>query len=215
MVSQGVSEINNLWKELTLLGMVVDDWTVVGTNKQTGWKNIDDMIAYAKEHPGEIKYGLTGTGNGMAVTQKVCDMLGIECTIVPYDGGAESRAALLGNHIQLENTQSSDARNYVASGDIIPLYVIASTRCPLFPDTPTLQELGYDLVLGAPRGYYAPPELDPQITAYYENMLEEVCKNEAFVKACADLGYVVNFVGSADGMKWQEEYYKTQISLTK
>jgi hypothetical protein len=63
-VTQVVSEINNLWKELTLLGMCL---SMIGrlwaqTNRQAG--KYDDIIAYAKAHPAKSNTALPEQATG-------------------------------------------------------------------------------------------------------------------------------------------------------
>ena len=211
LIGQGLTGTSDLWEELTMLAFIVDDWTVVSTNKETGWTNIDDFVAYATENPGEVKWGVTGSGITVADTYNAIASLGTECTVVPYDGGAESRAALLGNHIQIEMSTSSDIAAYVASGDVIPLFVIAPERCPSLPDIPTMVELGYDVDTGAPRAYFAPGDLDPEALAFWEEKFEEVCENPDFVQACADLGFVVQYVGSEEGTKRMQNWFESKL----
>ena len=215
LIAQGLTGTNNLWKELNLLAFVVDDWCVVSTNKTSGWKSVEEFAAYAKEHPGEVKWGVTGSGITMADTLRAIKALDIECTVVPYDGGSNTRAALLGNHIQIEMSTSSDVANYVASGDVVPLFVIASVRCPSLPDVPTMLELGYEVDTGAPRAYYAPAGLDQKVLTYLEGKLKDVCDNKDFVKDCADQGFVVQFVGSKEGTERMQNWYDSNLPVFK
>lgn len=215
LIAQGLTGANDLWKELTLLAFVVDDWCVVSTNKESGWKNVDDFKAYAAEHPGELKWGVTGSGITMADTYRAIDALGVDVTVVPYDGGSQTRSALLGNHIQLEMSTSSDIAAYVASGDVVPLFVIAPVRCPSLPEVPTMLEMGYNVDTGAPRAYYAPGNLDAEALAYLEGKLKDVCENPDFVADCAAMGFVVQFVGSEEGTARCHNWFDSNLQIFK
>jgi tripartite-type tricarboxylate transporter receptor subunit TctC len=213
LISQGLTGNNNLWKDLTMISFIVDDWTVVSTNTETGWKSVDDFVEYAKVHPGEIKWGITGTGITMADSIRAMDGLDIEATIVPYEGGAATRTALLGNHIQIEVATSSDIRTYVESGDVIPLFVIAPNRCPFLPDVPTLLDLGVNVDSGAPRAYFAPPGLGEEQLEYIDNKFKKVCENQEFVKDCEKLGFVVQYVGSSEGTELMKKWYDANLPV--
>lgn len=215
LIAQGLTGTNNLWKELTLLAFVVDDWCVVSTNKETGWKTVEDFQTFAKEHPQEVKWGVTGSGITMADTYRSIAALDVDCTVVPYDGGQQTRSALLGNHIQIEMSTSSDIAAYVASGDVIPLFVIASARCPSLPNIPTMLELGYNVDTGAPRAYYAPGNLDEEAKVYLEAKLKEVCEDPDFVKDCANMGFVVQFVGSEEGTVRCTNWFEANLPIFK
>jgi tripartite-type tricarboxylate transporter receptor subunit TctC len=212
LIAQGLTGTNELWNELTLLAFIVDDWTVVSTNKESGWKTVDDFVEAAKKSPNTIKWGVTGSGITMADSIRALKGLEVECTVVPYDGGADTRAALLGNHIQVELSTSSDIRSYVESGDVIPLFVIGTVRCP-FIDVPTLLELGVDVTSGAPRAYFAPPNTDESIVSFYTETFDKLCKDEKFVESCADLGFVVSFVDSKTGTEMMNTWYEANLPI--
>lgn len=213
LISQGLTGNNDLWKQLTVISFIVDDWTVVSTNKQTGWKSVDDLVEYAQSNPGEIKWGITGAGIIMADSIRAMDGLDIDCTIVPYEGGADTRTALLGNHIQIEVSTSSDIRAYVESGDVIPLFVIAPNRCPFLEEVPTLLDLGINVDSGAPRAYFAPSGLGQAELEYLDGKFKEVCENEDFVKECEDLGFIVQYVGSEEGTKLMKNWYDSNLPI--
>ncbi len=213
LISQGLTGNNNLWEELTMISFIVDDWTVVSTNKETGWASVEDFVEYAQSNPGAIKWGITGAGITMADSIRAMNGLDIDCTIVPYEGGAETRTALLGNHIQIEVSTSSDIRSYVESGDVVPLFVIAPNRCPFLEDVPTLLDLGINVDSGAPRAYFAPPGLGQEELKYLDNKFKEVCENEDFVQACEELGFVVQYVGSEDGTKMMKTWYDSNLPI--
>lgn len=207
LIAQGLTGTNDLWSKLTLLSFIVDDWEVVCTNKESGWETVDDLIEAAQKEPGKLKWGVTGSGITLADSMRAMEGLGIDCQLVPYDGGSETRAALLGGHIQIELSTSSDVRSYVESGDVVPLFVIANERCP-FLDVPTLLEMGIDVTSGAPRAYFGPPNLDEEIVNFYAKQFYEVCNNEEFIKACEDLGFVVSYVDPEEGRARMEEWFE-------
>lgn len=209
LISQGLTGTSDLWEQLTLLAFVVDDWTMVCTNTATGWKTAEDFINYAKEHPGEVKWGVTGTPIIIADSHRAMEGLGIECTIVPYDGGNETRTALAGNHIQIEVATSADIRNDVEAGEVIPLFAIAPNRCPFMEDVPTLSELGVPVDSGAPRAYFAPANLPEEIVDYYDQLFKSVCENPEFVEACEKVGMVVQYVGAEEGAQRMDNWYES------
>lgn len=92
------STTEELYKEMELICCVVNDYGVVMTNTTTGWTSLDEMAAYAKEHPGEVKLGTTGVNTvNYADTLRLMKALGIEndITVVPFDGGSAANTALL------------------------------------------------------------------------------------------------------------------------
>lgn len=77
------STTEELYKEMELICCVVNDYGVVMTNTTTGWTSLDEMAAYAKEHPGEVKLGTTGVNTvNYADTLRLMKALGIENDIM-------------------------------------------------------------------------------------------------------------------------------------
>lgn len=210
--SLGGTTSRELWSELEMICNVVDDFNVISTNPASGFTSINEVVTYAKANPGEIKWGVTGSKNvNYGDTLRLAQALGIEdvVTIVPYDGGAASKTALMGNHIQMETNSASDIRTSVESGDAIPLMVIGDRRANSLPDVPSSVELGYDIVTTKPRGYYAPPGTDPAIIEILSNAIKEVTEIPEFVETVEGLGLEVNYMTGEETQVKIEEWVET------
>jgi tripartite-type tricarboxylate transporter receptor subunit TctC len=203
-----------LWKDLETIAMLVTDYNVISTNKFSGWKTIEEVVAHAKANPGQkIKWAVSGARSvNMADTQRVAKALGIfdNVTFVPYDGGAGTRKALLGNEAQLETTTASEIKALVASGDNVPLLVISDKRIKSQPNLPSTLEKGINVTTVKWRGYYAPKGIPKAALEYLENALKEVATNPAFVGLVENnLNFSASFVDGATAKaqiaKWAEE----------
>lgn len=186
-----------LYKELTNICGIVDDFNVLVTNKDTGWTTLDEMLEYVNAHPGEVKVGNTGSINcNMADCRRALDALGIldKVTIVPYDGGAENKTACMGNHVQLSVNSCADIQTALQSGDHIPLMVIGDRRAKALPDTPCTKELGYEVVTTKPRGWFGPAGMDPAQVAVLQEAVKKVCEIPEFADDVLALGLEVNYV---------------------
>ncbi len=204
LASYSLSETTSteIYKDMELICNVVNDFNVISTNKATGWKSIDDVLAYIQSHPNEkIKWGVTGSKNtNYADTLRVAQNYKIDknVTIVPYDGGAASKTALMGGHIKLEMNTASDIRSSVKSGDTVPLLVTGEKRASLLPDVPCTKELGIDITTAKPRGYYAPKGTDKEVIKTLSDAIKKVTENADFKKSVEDLGLEVNFVSGSE-----------------
>jgi tripartite-type tricarboxylate transporter receptor subunit TctC len=77
--------------------------------------------------------------------EQIAGLAGIKMTQVPFKGGAETNAAVLGQHTMLQ-ADPTGWRPLVDAGKLRLLMVWTSVRSPNFPDVPTLKELGYPMV---------------------------------------------------------------------
>ena len=192
----GQAEVE-LYSELEYICDVVTDYNLLCTSPATGWTTAQEAIDYINEHPGEVKVGSTGSNNvNYGTTMELLKAMGVydKVTIVPYDGGAASETALQGGHIQLEVNSLADTNSYIAAGTNIPLLICNDKRIDAYPDLPTTVETGYDVTYGKPRGFFAPKGTDQEILDYIAGKMEEVCKNDEFIEAMANLGFTVDFV---------------------
>jgi tripartite-type tricarboxylate transporter receptor subunit TctC len=106
-------------------------------------KSVRELIAYAKDNPGKINYGSSGTG---ALQHFAGEMLafqtGIKLNHVPYKGGAASTAAVMAGEVQMGFTTLLSARPLMQSGRVRILAITAGRRSPAAPELPTIAESG-------------------------------------------------------------------------
>lgn len=110
------------------------------------YKNIKEMVEYAKLHPGEINRG----SPGLAILTNLAPLsfektVGISTTSVPFNGDAPGIQALLGGQIDIYGTSITGSLPYIRSGRLRVLGVMVSLRLPQVPDAPTFKEQGYDV----------------------------------------------------------------------
>lgn len=215
LLGQALTGTSEVWKDLRVLGFVVDDWTTICVKADSDIKTFDDLKALMEAQGENVLWGCTGTGTIYADIIRIFNAIDAKGTIVPYDGGSESRAALLGGHIDVEITTISDATAYIEAGEVRALAVVGSTRSPSQPDVPTLPECGVDVTTGAPRAYFAPAGCTDAQVAYWEGVMKALCENEDFIKDCADAGFTVSFTGAAEGDKIMQEWYDAYAPIFK
>ena len=189
-----------LYEELIPVCVVASDYDMVSTNKQSGFKNVQEMVAYVKANPGQVKWGTTGTKTANAVNSMwMVENLGLTglVTFVPYDGGATAKPALLGNHVQVLTGSSGDIRPLVESGDAIPLMVINDNRVRVMPTTPTTKESGCEATIFVARTIWAPKGTAPEKIKFLEAAFKKVSENAEYKAAIEALGIDVRFIDTA------------------
>lgn len=81
------------------------------------------FIEYAKEHPGEIRFGLGdgAMGAGQLWVESVLSQVGAEVIYVPFDSSSESAAAAAGGHVELSIGTIPSAESLVEQGKLVPI----------------------------------------------------------------------------------------------
>lgn len=110
------------------------------------FKSLKDMLAFAKANPGKLKVGGPfAIGNHRLHWVRFEQAAGIKATWVPFDGSAESDAAVAGGKIPVAtSTDPKNIKQLVDAGKVRALGVSATSRLKDLPDVPTYKELGID-----------------------------------------------------------------------
>ena len=127
-------------------------------------KNVAELIAYAKERPGQVNYASSGNGSGQHLFMAMfASMAGIKLTHVPYRGSGQATTDLLAGTVSLAFPGTAGMVGHIKAGKLRPLAVSGINRSPQLPDVPTLAEsglTGYEayvwMGLLAPKGTPAP-----------------------------------------------------------
>ena len=105
----------------------------VTTNAEQPFKTWQDVVDYAKQNPGKVTYATPGTGTSLHISmEQIAAKAGIKLTQVPFKGGAETNAAVLGKHTTLQ-ADSTGWRPLVDAGKLRLLMVWTAARSPNFP----------------------------------------------------------------------------------
>lgn len=110
------------------------------------YKNIKEMVAYAKANPGKINRGSPGA----AILTNLAPMAfekaaGISTTHIPFSGDSPGLQALLGGQIDIHGTSITGPLQHIKAGKMRVLGVMDSQRLPQVPEAMTFKEQGYDI----------------------------------------------------------------------
>lgn len=200
---------STMLKALGFTDLSTDDFRFIGramtipaavtVRADAPWDTFEDFVNYAKEHPGEIQVGNSGTGSiwhiAAASIEKEC---GVQFTHVPFDGAAPAVAALLGGNIQAVTVSPSEVKNNVDSGDFKVLCVLGESRSSVVPDVPTAQELGIDITIQGWGGFAVPKDTPQAIVDILEEASEVAINSDSVKQTLADRGYEHAYLSGAD-----------------
>lgn len=168
------------------------------------YKTLDEFIAAAKEKPGAISIGGSGTygANHIGVLQ-LNKAAGIETTYTPFSGTGAATPALLGGHVDALMTYTPMINQL---GDQIRVLGIATDeRMEQVPDLPTFTEQGIDLVGGAYRGVSVPPDTPDAVVEELASAIEEVNKDPELVKQFNEQLFVLENMGPEQATEFTAE----------
>ena len=146
-------------------------------------KTVDELVEYARKHPGELDFGSAGTGTGTHLSAELFQLVaGIEMTHVPYRGSSPALNDLMGGSIDVMFDYSAVVTPMIEAGKLRALAVTSDKRLPTLPDVPTMAEAGYPEAKIAAWGMvFAPANTPPAITEKLADALESALNDPEFV----------------------------------
>ncbi|MCX7199484.1 MAG: tripartite tricarboxylate transporter substrate binding protein [Proteobacteria bacterium] len=106
-------------------------------------KSMMELIALAKQRPGQLSFASSGIGNATHLTGELFkSMAGVDVVHVPYKGGGAAVADLIGGHVGFSFASMPSALPHVRGGKLRALAVAPAQRVPSAPELPTVAESG-------------------------------------------------------------------------
>lgn len=109
-------------------------------------KTLQEFIAYAKAHPGDVRYASAGIGAYQHVNTEILAKRagGLDLVHIPFkDGGAGILKDVAGGDTHVSWFNVSNPVGMIKAGRVRPLAVAADARLSAWPEVPTLGELGF------------------------------------------------------------------------
>jgi tripartite-type tricarboxylate transporter receptor subunit TctC len=180
------------------------------------FKTWQDVVAYAKDNPWKVTYASPGTGTSLHIgMEQIAAKAGIQLTHVPFKGGAETNAAVLGGHTSLQ-ADSTGWKPLVEAGQLKLLAIWTAERSKNWPDTPTLQELGYPFVFDSPFGIAGPKGLDGEVVKKLHDAFKQALEEPALIATIAKYDMVPRYLDTQGYKKAVDEVIASeQAALEK
>ncbi len=186
-------------EDFRFIGRAMTIPAAVTVRADSPWQTLDEFLAYAKEHPGEIQVGNSGTGSiwqiAAASIEQECD---VQFTHVPFDGASPAVAALLGGNIQAVTVSPSEVKNNVDSGDFRVLAVLGENRSSVVPDVKTAAELGIDVTIQGWGGFAVPKDTPDNIVKILDEAAKTAIESDAVKKLLSERGFEHAYLSGAD-----------------
>lgn len=182
--------------------------------KDSEFQSLQDLIDFAKEHPGELTFGGSGSfsANNLA-QQRFDDLVGVTTTYVPFSGSGPAVTAVLGSQVMAGFNYSTSFLNQPEG--VRMLAVASEERLPTDPDVPTFKELGIELVGGAYRGLAVPSSTPEDIRQAVSDIIGKINADPAFIKQMEDAGFVLTDISYDKMDEFMAEKTKVYADLAK
>jgi putative tricarboxylic transport membrane protein len=176
------------YRDVTPVASLITDYGVLVVRKDSTIKDLRTLIQVLKQNPGVVTVAGGSAPGSMdhAIFAKAAKAGGIDALKVaylPFQGGGEAMAALLGRSASVLSTGASEVLGQLEAGTIRVLAVLAPQRLGgIFSAVPTAKEQGFDTTFAIWRGFYAPPDIPPSALRSWEDLLTRMSRTPAWAK---------------------------------
>jgi tripartite-type tricarboxylate transporter receptor subunit TctC len=174
---------------------VMPVWLVVNANSPL--RSAADIVAKAKDNPGKLNYGTSGVGTELHLAAEALSRsAGIQMQHVPFRGGGDVIAALLGNQLDFAALSTASIAGALKQGNLRALAVSSPQRMSDFPDVPTFAEIGHPGATMMPWwGLMAPAGTPQPIIARLTQELEVATQSEPIRERLKATFVQIDFAG--------------------
>jgi len=178
--------------QATPIARLTSEYNVFVLPANSPFKTMKDVVEAMKKDPGSVKWG----GGSRGATEHIAAAMiareaGVDAAkinYVPFRGGGEAVAAILGGNVSIGGSGYSEFAPYIESGKMRAIAVTSGTRLKGL-DIPTLKEMGINVEIGNWRGVYAPPGITPQQRKALTDMVVAAMKSKAWAESLEKNGW--------------------------
>jgi putative tricarboxylic transport membrane protein len=194
------------YRDVTPVANLVLDPTVIYVRRESPFATMAQMIAFAKAHPGALKWGIGSAGSlDHLNVEQIKALAGINVSAVPHEGGGDAMLSVLGGHIDAGLGEPIKVLSQLKAGNLRLLAVFDEKRLEEFPDVPAIGELGYKMRSQKFRGVWGPPGLSAAMVSNIADGLERAFTEEPFQSYWQDGGMQRAFLRGADFARFLAE----------
>jgi putative tricarboxylic transport membrane protein len=171
------------------IGTIGADFGVLAVRRDSRFATLADLMAALRADAGSVPVGAGGAVGSQdwhkaALVARAAGADPRRIRYVPFEGGGQAMAALLGGHIQLFPGDASEVRGQVEAGEVRLLAVLAPQRLPgVFANIPTAREQGVEVDWPIVRGFYGPPQMPDAAYNFWVDALRRLHAHPGWAEA--------------------------------
>lgn len=130
-------------KDFAPVALLAEGANVLVVNPSLPVNSVKELIALAREKPGDLQYASAGIGTFQHLGAELFKLMaGVDMVHVPFRGGGPSMISVVGGHTRVTFPSLAQTVPYIKSGTLRALGTGGRERSPVLPDVPTIAEAG-------------------------------------------------------------------------
>jgi putative tricarboxylic transport membrane protein len=172
--------------QATPLARLTSEYNVFVLPENSPLTSMKDVVEQMKKDPGSVKWGGGSRGStehiAAAMLAREVGVDAARINYVPFRGGGEAVAAILGGNVTVGGSGYSEFQQYIESGKMKPIAVTSATRLKGI-NIPTMKEQGYNVEIGNWRGVYGAPGISDAQRKELVDMIVKATRSKAWAEA--------------------------------
>lgn len=178
--------------QATPIARLTSEYNVFVLPADSPFKTMKDVVEQMKKDPGSVKWGGGSRGSTEHVAAAmIAREVGVDASkinYVPFRGGGEATAAILGGNVTIGGSGYSEFQSYIEAGKMRAIGVTSDTRLKGI-NVPTLKEQGINVVIGNWRGVYGAGGITPDQRKALTEMIVKATKSKAWAESLEKNGW--------------------------
>jgi putative tricarboxylic transport membrane protein len=204
----------------TPLARLTSEYNVFVVPAASPFQSMKDVVEAVKKDPGSVKWGGGSRGSTEHIAAAMLAReIGVDATkinYVPFRGGGEAIAAILGGNVSIGGSGYSEFAQYIESGKMRPIGVTSPTRLKNAPTVATMKEQGFNVEIGNWRGVYGAPGITPAQRKALTDMLQKTVKSKGWMEAMEKNGWTDAWMaGPAFDDFVEREFASLRVTMVK
>jgi tripartite-type tricarboxylate transporter receptor subunit TctC len=180
---------NDYLKEFDPVAAIATNPEVILSRNDIPAKNLQELVAWVKAHPGKVSYASGGAGTPSHIMAADFSAKIAPLNIVHYRGAAPAMLDVVAGHVDISFDQAATGLNFARSGKVRAYAVTSATRVPSAPDIPTVDEAGLPgFYMSVWHAIWVPRGTPPEIVARLDGAVREALADPDVRKRFAELG---------------------------
>jgi len=172
--------------KVTPIARLTSEYNVFVVPANSPLKTMKDVVEQLKKDPGSVKWGGGSRGStehiAAAMLAREVGVDAAKINYVPFRGGGEAVAAILGGNVTVGGSGYSEFQQYIETGKMRPIAVTSGKRLKGI-NIPTMIEQGYNIEIGNWRGVYAPAGLSAAQRKDLTDMVLKATKSKSWAES--------------------------------
>ncbi len=186
-------------QDIAPVAKVAESYGALAVRNDFPADTLDEVIAWAGAHPGEMTFGSAGIGSITHLYVEVfASAAGVQVNHVPFKGSSEALNNVLGGHV--DGQFDAVVLRQAQAGGVKPIAILNDDRWDGLPDVPTMKELGFDAYDSTSSwfGFIAPAGISEEARTGFSDAVAEALKDPEVLARLEALGVLPRYLSASD-----------------